>query len=330
MDNSSVTQESLPGLSAIIAEVERLGFEWELMPQYDTTQLDMDRRVQCRETKHYAPRETVQRYAVQMAAKPFPPILVTRDKWIVDGNTRIRAKELQRKKGGDVFFPAVVLHADYENASRKQQNLLHALASTFNASNGVALTNKESREDAVRYLELGWKHDQIEVALGLTSTAITQVRREIDAKARLNRVGITPNGQFKDTSLRALGTKEVLNLTDAPYRELATLTADAGLSGKEITTAAKEARATGSESGALEKIETLRTELNDRIREKTLTGRVQSPLSRKLREHLTFVTDYAGREDQLIETDPKVNAIHIETIGRAIDVLNEVLRMQQV
>jgi hypothetical protein len=40
------------------------------------------------------------------------------------------------------------------------------------------------------------------------------------------------------------------------------------------------------------------------------------------------VTKFAGREQELLETDPKVHATHVDALTSAIAVLTEVLRMQ--
>lgn len=306
-------------------EIERLGFSWIEVADFDLTLLDVSRRVQVREAEHYAPKESVERYAIQMGEVAFPPIVVTSDDWIVDGNTRVGAK-LRRKER---FTPALVLNVAFKGGSHKQQAELYALAATLNATNGVPLTAKETREVAARFVLLGWKTEQIGRAIGLAPSGVTAVKKEIDAAAKLRRVGMDPNGSIKGASLRALGAKDVLGLNDVPFRELATLAADASLNASEITSTAKEAKATGSDTDAVDLITRMRTEMGDRIRERELTGVGKPPVSRQLRQHLGFVTKFAGREQELIETDPKVHATHIEALTTALAVLGEVLKMQQ-
>jgi hypothetical protein len=323
MPESSTTQDK----PNAVVEIERLGFGWTLESQYDLTRLSVDRRVQVRELKHYSPKESVQRFAIQMISTPFPPIVVTRDGWIVDGNTRVGAKLLQKQ---DHFFPAIVLAVEWDTASPKVRNELYALAATLNSDSGVGLTAREIRDVTPRMIELGWKVEQIGRAIGLKASSVSQVKREVDAKKRLDKIGLELNGEAKGPSLRALGTKEVLGLTDAPFRELAQLSADAGLNASEITSAAKSARETGTETGALEKLAALRVECGDRIRQKALTGKGVPPMSRQLRQHLGFVAKFAGREQELVETDPAVGQTHLEALRVALAVLGEVLRMQEL
>jgi hypothetical protein len=328
----SQTQET----PVAVTEAERLGFTWKLEPQYDLTQLSTNgelhdpkkvRRVQVRELSHYEPRDTVERFAIQMTQTPFPPIVVTRDAWLVDGSTRLGAKVLQK---ADMFYPAIVLDVAYEGSARKQQNLLHALAATLNCNGGKQLESNERREVAVRLIELGWKTEQIARAIGLKSSSVTAVKKEVEAADRMRRVGLNPNDEeSKGPSLRALGGKEVQTLTDVPFRELAQLSVDAGLNASEITAGAKEALETGSEAGQLEVITALRAEMDDRIKEKALTGKGVPPVSRQLRQHLGFVVKFAGREQELVETAPGAIETHVERLESAVAVLAEVLRLQR-
>lgn len=318
---TSVTQAKPPA----VVEIERLGFGWTEEAQFDLTRLSPEHKVQARESKNYAPKETVEQFAIQMGESQFPPIVVTADDWIVDGNTRIGAALRRKAK----FFPALVLDVRWGGASTKQTNELTMLAATLNAQGGLRLTAKETRVVAARGIALGWKAEQIGRAIGLAPSGVTAVKREIEASAKLKRVGMSDNGALKGASLRALGSKDVVALNDVPFRELAKLAGDASLNASEITTIAKEARQTGSDAGAITLMTAQRDEMGDRIRERELTGIGKPPVSRMLRQHLGFVTKYAGREQELLETDPKVHAAHVEALTNAVAVLTAALEMQR-
>lgn len=323
MANASATQAK----PSAIVEVERLGFGWSEVAQYDLTRLDVSRRVQVREVGHYAQKDIVEQFAIQMGESQFPPIVVTNDDWIVDGNTRVGAALRRKAK----FFPALVLDVRWGGASSKQQSELRMLAATLNAQGGVRLTAKETREVAGYGISLGWKAEQIGRAIGLAAAGVTAIKKEIEAATKLKRVGLDLNGDrsIKSASLRALGAKDVLALNDVPFRDLARLAGDAGLNAGEIASLAKEARQTGSDAGAVTLLTSQRTEMGDRIRERELTGVGKPPMSRQLRQHLGFVTKYAGKEHELLETDPKVFATHTEALTNAIAVLSAVLEMQR-
>ncbi len=313
-----------------ITEIERLGFTCTEDPQFDLTRLGADpkaraqRRVQVRERGHYAPKESVERYAIQMAHSKFPPIVVTADDHIVDGNTRIEAALSRDNK----FFPAIVLGVSYSDGSEQQRSELLILAATLNSLNGVPLTAKEARVAVESFLARGIRAEQIARALGVKPSTVSQVRREIDAVAKLKRVGVNPNGSYNRTALRALGHKDALALNDIPFKTLATLAHDADLKMTEIISAAKDVREAGSDTGQVERLETKRIEMGDRIRERELTGSATPPAPARLRQVLGNVVKFAGREQELIETDPKVHDAHVAALSQAVAVLNKVLEAQ--
>ena len=309
-----------------IVEIERLGFSWTEVAQYDLEKLDTKRRVQVRGEGHYAPKDEVERYAIQMAHSQFPPIIVTEDDWIVDGNTRVGGS-LER---GNKFFPAIVLGVSFGKATEKQQDELHALAATLNSQNGRALDRKEARAVAAKLVNLNWKTDQIARAIGVQKNIVGAVKREIDAEKKLTKVGLDGNGALKGASLRALGQTPVLALNDAPYREVAQLAADAGLNQGEIVALAKSAKESGSDADALALIASTRAEFVDRIREHALTGAGKPPVARQLRQGMGWITKFAGTDpESLVETNPVAIEAHVEALKQSISILTAVLTAQE-
>ena len=168
-----------------VVEIERLGFGFEEVAQYDLTEITGDMthigevlRVQVREASHYAPKESAERYAIQMNHSEFPPIIMTRDGMLVDGNTRVAACILRKQR----FFPALVLDVDYASANVKRKAEVAALAATLNSQNGVPLTGKEAREAVRKILPLGWLNEQIGRAIGVKPSVVTAVRKQVDAE----------------------------------------------------------------------------------------------------------------------------------------------------
>jgi len=324
----ATTSATPVGQANAVTEIDRLGFQFSEIAQYDLEQLSPDRRVQCREARNYAPKESVARYAVQMSHTAFPPIVVTRDQWIVDGNTRVGAALLRKEK----FFPALVIDANYATASQKTKDELLALAATLNAQNGVPLTGRETRVVVRRFIALGWLNEQIGRAIGVKASTVTAVRKEVEAEQKLEKVGLAVNGDddsIKGASLRALGGKDVLALNDVPFKTLAELARDAGFNASEIRDAAREAKDAGSDTSALAKLDTLKAEMSDRIRQKTLTGVGKPPVARQVRQHLGNVLKHEGHESEMLERNPDEAAKHIAAIEKAIEVLTTVLNMQR-
>lgn len=314
--------------TSVVAEIERLGFEYTEVPQYDLSKLDPKRRVQVRESEHYAPKDEVQRYAVQMrqSAAAFPPIVVTADDYLLDGSTRTGACLLNDRKD----FPAIVLSISFEGSTDRQKNMLRALGVTLNQLNGRSLTKKEMRENCRTMLELDWKVEQIARAIGMQPGVVFQVKKEINAETKLAKVGMGSNGDLRGASLRALGAPKALALNDAPYRDLATLAADAGLNAKEIGSAAEAVKEKGSESEQVAYLAGLRNENANRIRERQLTGEAKPPVSRQLRQRLGFVNKFLGNEAELVENHHDVIAQHIDSLKIGIDVLTKALDIQRL
>lgn len=310
--------------SPAIVEIERIGLRYTQEAQFDLARLSADHRVQVREDGHYAPKENVERYAIQMELAAFPPIVVTSDDYLVDGNTRVAAARLRK----DGRFPAIVLDTPFATAPPARQAELRALAATLNAMAGQGLTRQETRAAVEYFLELNWTAQQIGRAIGIKSSRINQIKREIDAREKLAHVGISANGDLQGTSLRALGSTSALILHDEPYKKLATLAIDAGLNAGEITAAAKEMEATGSDLAGIVKIEALRTENEERIRQRALTGTGKPPLARMLRQHIGFITKFAGEEEKFVESNAAVAAQHVTALEDAIKVLAATLIKQ--
>lgn len=309
----------------IIAEIERLGLSWQLDPQYDLDRLDIaERRIQVRDNDHVAPKDTVARFAIQMAHSEFPPIVVTDDCWVVDGNTR---KEAKRKRG-EKFHPAFVLGIARENCTLQQFNLLTILGATLNSSNGLPLSSTERRKSAAAMIAESWKTEQIARALGVASGAVVQIKREIDARAKLERLNVKINGSMPLPGLRGLGTPDALALNDAPYRDLAALAKDAGLNFTEIRNIAKEAKGTGSDHMGVALLTEKRAEMRDRIASHALTGNGRPPNSAILRIRLSYLSAFVGKESELVEQNESAAGKHIEALDNAIRILHHIKGLQ--
>lgn len=311
--------------SSAVVEVERLGFNWHEEAQYDLSQLSPDRRVQVRDSEHYAPAAQVSQFAIQMAQTQYPPIIVSRNGWLVDGNTRVGARELRKEK----FSPAVILDADYTDKDTKTDNNFRVLAATLNQTGGQRLTPGEARKVARILVEMGWKPEQIGRALGIKATMVSHIKRELAAEAKFEKVGFTEAKELAPPVLRAFGTAEVTRLNDVPYRKLADLAVAANLGSTEIKEMAAEMQATGSDVGMLAHVDKRRNEMGERIREHSLLGNGRPAPSSQLRRVLGNVTKFSDNPAALVERAPNAMIEHLSVIRTTIDVLTVVERAQQ-
>jgi hypothetical protein len=99
------------------AEIQRvielkLGVAAQFDPHYDRLRIRMDDRVQSRIDKNTAPKFMVERYAAQMSVFTFPPVVITSDGILVDGNTRTKAAA-QRN---DRYLPVLIVPIAWDTA----------------------------------------------------------------------------------------------------------------------------------------------------------------------------------------------------------------------
>src|SRR5215471_9629893 len=256
--------------------------------EYDISQLNT--RVQVRTEKHTAPASRVAEYAARMKNEATPPILVTLDHILGDGNTRVAAARKNKRQ----FLPAVVIDSNYEDADEKTQLRIQALCAKANR-HGEPLDKAEKRRIVSECVRQGWTQAAIGLYVGVTPAVVAQINEEIKAVKKLEKVGISANGDLGSTSLRALG--KISDMNDEPFREIVNLAREAGLNSNEIKDLGKRAKDTGSDAAALTVIKSDREQNAERIAELKLTGTAKPPMPRQLRQHLGFLTKHKDAPD---------------------------------
>lgn len=303
--------------------IKRLGFEWELDLRYPTPDAS-GKRIQIREDKHYAPALEVSKYAAAMARNDlFPPIVVSKDGYLLDGNTRVGAAH----KNKFPTFPAFVLDRDYEGAPDTVRRRMHLLGAGFNVRNGRGIDRKEITE-AVLAVGTDSDYDASRIAqlLGVTPAFVQGVLSEKRARERADRNGITVNGSVPASQLRRLGQAP---LNDKPFMALLQLTQDAGLSVSEINELIKEIKTAGSDEAALELINSQRATRRDQIAEYAAVGKSRPSHSSQLRQRLGFILGFADNPRALVELNPTLAEGHLDQLARAIRTLTDALELQQ-
>jgi hypothetical protein len=310
--------------SSAVLEIERLGFDWHEEAQFDLALLSKDRRVQVREVEHYAPKAQVAQYAVQMGQTPFPPIIVSKNNWLVDGNTREEARVMRKEK----YTAAIIIDADFTGKGGKVDARFHALAATLNQTGGQRLTPAEAKAAAKKILSVeGWKPEQISRAVGIKGSLVSQVKRELAAEGKFAKVGF--NGKLSPVVVRAFGSDLLTGLNDVPFKKLAELAVDANLGAKEVTDIAKEMKATGSDAGMIGHVDAKRAEMVERIKEHALLGNGKPAPSSMLRRSLGMVVKYLATPSSLVEYSPAAMQDHFNAVKAAVDVLQRVLELQE-
>lgn len=307
-----------------------LGWTSTYVPDYPLSKLSPKHRVQVRSAQPeglWAPVANIRRIADAMESIDFNPILVTRDGWTGDGNTRIGAA-LKNKR---ITIPAHVLDFDYDGCGDRKRQQLQVLGASLNSSSfAVPLPPKDLRLRTQDALRLGYKFETIKGMFHLRDRQLTELRKEVNAADRLKEIGGVDPNLLSSAALKALGSSASLTLHAEPYRSLAQLAADAGLGVAEINTIVGDVRALDSDLTQVDALDRERDSRSEEITLRRLYGKTNGiPASRTLRQHLGFVTKYHGREHELIEKNPGLQDAQVEILRTSVAVLSAVLEMQQ-
>ena len=297
-----------------------LGVTPEFEQEYDLTRLLDQDRLQVRIEANVAPSFMVNRMANQMAHSKFPPIIVTEDEKLVDGNTRRRAN----RKRDNRFFPAWVIPIRFEEAELDVQERLVFLGRLLNNSNGQPLGHAEQHLMARGAIELGMNNAQITGTVGVSHAVVRNVRREIRGERALERVGLDAKA-LPGKQVAALGEYE--HLHDEPLRELASLAKDANLGVREIKTLGVDVARAGSDDTAVRIVKQTRESSAQRINDVASGAAGRPPAARLLRQRLGFITQRDAAV--MVETNAGEMRSHLEVVEQSIGILQEVARLQE-
>lgn len=297
-----------------------VGVDAEYVEDFDYLKLDPNERVQVRIDKNNAPKDMVQRYVHQMSFGHFPPVVVTADDRIVDGNTRVKARWEREER----FASALVIPIEFEAADEDTQERIRLLGRMLNNSNGKPLDKNERKLMIGTCIQLGMSERQMTGTVGFSPATVRAVMRELAGQDALRRVGLDAD-LLSGSILGVVGTYD--DLHDEPLHDLAQLYRDANYGVKEGKALAADVRAAGSDDDAMRIIRQAREANAQRIEDVARGGAGRPKQSSQLRRHLGFVT--ARGVDVLVETNRDEMREHITALENAIDVLSTTLQAQR-
>jgi hypothetical protein len=320
---SSKPQVSNPLAKKFTDPIDALGFGWTIDTNFNLKRVDPSRRVQVRDEDNYAPKANVKAFQIQMESSVFPPIVVTSDDWIVDGNTRVAAR-IARKDG---FCEAIVIDRAFGSGTAKVKGEIMSLAAQFNQSNGQRLTNKEVRSTTLELIRAGFTSDMIAQIIGVKGSAVGNLKREEAAFQRMTKLKID-SSNFDSGFLRAFGQESVVRMNDAPFKDLVDLAHVANFKSAEIKSVADEVIAAGSDQAAAQLLAEQRLNSAQRIRDHRMYGNGKPAPASRLRQTLGYVNGFDGDPGKLVEQDPSAVDKHVEVLKQSITVLQAVLDLQ--
>jgi ParB-like chromosome segregation protein Spo0J len=262
--------------------------------------------------------------AAMKRGEKLPPIVVTQDGYIVDGNTRVTAASRNQYP----TIQAVILDVKYEGCTQSESRRLWSLGAAFNARHGKGIDREELRR-AVEQIgaDPSYTATRIAALIGVTDS-VQGMLAEKRAHARAEALGLSPNGSVSASRLKALG-RQSEHLNDEPFKELFTLVQDTGMGDGEIRDVVKRARETKSDSGALGVFATERQARRDQISEYKASGKAVPPNAAKLRQRLGFILGYEANPRELLEHNPALVKDYIDVLERSIIVLQKVVEAQE-
>lgn len=300
--------------------INRLGLEYNYVPQYNLDQAN-GHHVQNRDETNVAPAANVEALRIGfLNGTTYPPIVMTADHYTVDGNTRIAAA----RKANRHDHPAIVLTLAYENAPAEVQGLIRALAALLNVQHGQRLTPAEVRMHVRNMVSLGWQHEQVARMLSVSTRRVSDFAYALKAEEKLNRIDIDTS-TWPQPRLTALG-READTLNNEPFRRIATLANEAGLTQVEIRRLAAAARAVGSDDLARMVLDSAEENYHPRVVQRGLTGGTGMTIAHQLRMRLGWIT--AREPGDLIERYGDSAESHVEAIRATIDILSRTLEAQ--
>jgi hypothetical protein len=308
------------------ARIEQLGFKWKYDSDYPVPDPDKAQRLQIRDEQHIAPTADINRYALAMKrGDKFPPGVVTEDGYCVDYNTRAAAAH----KLGWPTFHAFIVDVRYATATGFQRDSLMLLGAAFNSGHGKGLTRAEQIK-IIRQVQAGGNYDagRVEAYLNLSKNMASNVYAQVRAEDRAQRLGIPFNGSVT-ASNRAMLAQRVEKLSDQPWKEIARLAQDSGMTGEDLSDLCNRVNAeTSGDAARLAIIATERDARDAQIRRFTATGKKRPPASSNLRKRLGFILDYQERVGDLVDYNPTTAKDYLEQVATAAAVLRRLERAQ--
>ena len=227
-----------------------LGFDFE--QEYPLKKIDAEYEdAQVREPLHRAPQETTEEFTTQMRGQLqqgrvlFPPLVLTHNGRLIDGNTRKAAAE----RNGLESFPAYLVKLDRPDQGK-------VLGAALNQMGGRRLTAEEAFAAAEKMMRDGSSDEAIARTLGRSVESVRNYRRERRYKEAAERTGV------KDLPVTRSVQRVVADVThDEPFRAAVQLAAETKATKKDVQELVREVGDARSEREELEVIERHRKKL---------------------------------------------------------------------
>jgi hypothetical protein len=323
MATAVMQREDLPYYAQdTVARTELMGFKWKYLP--NATLADRNKRIQVRDISALAPPNEVARYAAALKQGDLmPPVIVTRDGYLVDGNTRTEAA---RRAGWD-HFQTVQLDVTFENAPEAMVKQLTILGAASNLTHGRGMSRQNVERVIQAVANPGDKAKEIARKLHIPVHTVQQALNITIARERAEglRIDVSDESRLMGSHMALLGARSV-RYTDPVFEEFVKLIRDARYTLKDMKELGGRIEALGSES---EKLALLAAERD--ARHDVIKGSATKPaVSARLRQSLGFTLANGDVPGNLVELgSAKTRLEHKQTLYSAMDILMKVITAQE-
>lgn len=288
------------------------GIGYELEPDFDLSKIKIEDVSQVREETHRAPRSNVDQYAAQMShGAKFPPIVVNRNGFLIDGNTRLAAAQ----KNGHTSFPAYV-------ANIKQTDIMPLVGASLNQTGGQRLSAEEAQRAAEGMMRQGYDDSTIARWVGRTVTQVRNYRREREFKELAEQAELAPE-QVESISKKVRRRLASINHVE-PFKAAVEAVADKRVTSKDLNEIVEAATTARSDAEAVKQIETASKDLGAQGPQQAKRKRTRPTTADKFIRHaqaILALIDAGDLLEVLYEPDEDRQPDHREATCRLRDAM---------
>jgi hypothetical protein len=301
-----------------IEQIWKHGFTADLVEGVSITAIKTKGGIQVRDAKFLAPPFEVAKYAADMAnGDTFPPVIITRDGFPVDGNTRVQAY----LKAGIKTITAFRLHVDFATATPSQVKDLEELGTGMNGKNGKGMHKGNVENLVMRWYAPGDNPKTLAAKIHFPEASVRRIFKIQEGRKWLARISVTDEDQWLKGGHYELfaGWKE--KMTDVVLANLVKLACDARFTIAEAANLGQKVIELTSEVAKLDLIDSEDRANEDR--KKGLSGKPSH--AGQFRQALGHITSY--RDNPVLGVERGNDA---EDRQRTEEMLTEAQRVIEV
>jgi hypothetical protein len=291
---------------------------------------DPSKNIQVRDQEEQASPVDVSNYAASMKlqtqhANEFAPVIMTRDRYLIDGVTRSTAAS----RIGWQYFPAFFLDLSWEDAPDSLKDQYIYLGAALNLSHGRNLTKANKARLILSILasdpQATPKDIFTRLGGGLTQGFVNSVINGEKARVRAAKVGVDMG--YLSASHQAHFGQKSSKFNDTVWKRMVEVARDGQVPVQEIAALTRRIEELGSDE---QKLGELNRELAVRQMNGADTmGGSRPPLASQLRRALGMVQKHADNPTVFVETSTMTADAHERVIIDSIETLNKVLAAQR-